>query len=116
MSSYLKEAEELEKRWANATKNYNPFGDQFSRSSTAVLLENQRLMNENRNPEPELGEFKRINIPLVRRILPQVCNHPIQSPIVDVTDPNLKIWGRQEPTPPKRKKKQLRSLDDEWEA
>lgn len=120
MSGYLKEAEELEKRWANATKNYSPYGE-YNRSAVDTLLENQRLMNENRNPVPEVGEFKRINIPLVRRLVPQMNDnlrptwwHGTQNPCHEIP------LGPQEecvlPVPVKKRKKVLRSIDDEWES
>src|SRR3954469_3498542 len=38
------------------------------RSETAVLLENQRLINESMNDSGDIAQFKRISIPLVRRI------------------------------------------------
>jgi hypothetical protein len=43
----------------------------FVRSVTAVLLENQRLMNEAMTDTGDIAQFKRISIPLVRRIYPQ---------------------------------------------
>lgn len=44
-SRYLNEAKELEKRWAK-TGLLKGLSKKYLRSSTAVLLESQRLMNE----------------------------------------------------------------------
>lgn len=65
-SRYLQEAREAEARWARTGL------DRFIRRQTAVLLESQRLANE----EPEAGQFRRIQIPLVRRLLGQVPYYP----------------------------------------
>ena len=46
---------------------------------TAVLLENQRLMNESPIDTSDLFQFKRISIPLVRRIYPQLIANKIVS-------------------------------------
>jgi hypothetical protein len=46
---------------------------------TAVLLENQRLMNENPTSADDIASFKRISIPLVRRIYPQLIANKIVS-------------------------------------
>jgi hypothetical protein len=82
--TYLKEAKELENRWKR-TGLLNGLEDRYVRSTTSVLLENQRKMNksprwkvqnrwkskERRQKEEALG-FKRISIPLVRRIYPSL--------------------------------------------
>ena len=56
---FLKEARALEARWG---KLLNGVEDKYIRSVTAVLLENQRLMNE--QPFDESKPFVRLQIPL----------------------------------------------------
>ena len=45
-AKFLNEARELESRWAQTGLLEN-ISDKYTRSCTAVLLENQRLINEN---------------------------------------------------------------------
>jgi hypothetical protein len=75
---FLNEARELEGRWKR-TGLLNGIGDRFTRSCTAVLLENQRLMNEISTDTGDIAQFKRISIPLVRRIYPQLIANKIVS-------------------------------------
>ena len=70
-SKFLNEAKELERRWSQ-TGLLEGIKDKYERSCTAVLLENQRLMNEVATDTSDIAQFKRISIPLVRRIYPQL--------------------------------------------
>jgi len=74
----LNEAKELESLWAE-TKLLDGIKDRFTRATTAVLLENQRLMNEVATDTSDIAQFKRISIPLVRRIYPQLIANKIVS-------------------------------------
>ncbi len=69
-AKFLNEARELESRWAQTGLLEN-INDKYTRSCTAVLLENQRLINEASTDTGDVAQFKRISIPLVRRIYPQ---------------------------------------------
>jgi hypothetical protein len=75
---FLNEAKELESRWAK-TGILKGIEDPMVRSSTAVLLENQRLINETSTDTSDVSQFKRISIPLVRRIYPQLIANKIVS-------------------------------------
>lgn len=84
-STYLNEAKELESRWAK-TGLLRGIEDTHTRAATAVLLENQRLMlereklfNEVSTDTADVAQFKRISIPLVRRIYPQLIANKIVS-------------------------------------
>lgn len=77
-SRLLNEAQELESRWAK-TGLLEGIDDRFVRQTTAVLLENQRLMNEAATDTGDIAQFKRISIPLVRRIYPQLIANKIVS-------------------------------------
>jgi hypothetical protein len=77
-AAYLNEARELEKRW-NQTGLLNGIEDRGTRSVTSVLLENQRLINETSTDSSDIAQFKRISIPLVRRIYPQLIANKIVS-------------------------------------
>lgn len=77
-SVYLTEARQIEAAWAK-TGVLNGLNDRFTRSATAVLLENQRLMNEAMTGTDDIANFKRISIPLVRRIYPQLIANKIVS-------------------------------------
>lgn len=77
-SRFLNEAKELETRWGR-TGLLEGIQDRFVRSATAVLLENQRLMNEVSTDTGDIAQFKRISIPLVRRIYPQLIANKIVS-------------------------------------
>ena len=75
---FLNEAKELEGRWAK-TGLLNGIEDRNTRAATAVLLENQRLINEVSTDTADIAQFKRISIPLVRRIYPQLIANKIVS-------------------------------------
>ena len=77
-SRFLNEAKELESRWGK-TGLLEGIQDRYVRSATAVLLENQRLMNEVSTDTGDVAQFKRISIPLVRRIYPQLIANKIVS-------------------------------------
>ncbi|RDJ35594.1 MAG: hypothetical protein DWQ19_12315 [Crenarchaeota archaeon] len=77
-AQFLNEARVLEKKWAS-TKLLNGIEDRFTRSTTAVLLENQRLFNETATDTSDIAQFKRISIPLIRRIYPQLIANKVVS-------------------------------------
>ena len=77
-AKFLNEARDLEKKWSS-TKLLDGIQDKYVRSSTAVLLENQRLINEVATDTSDIAQFKRISIPLVRRIYPQLIANKIVS-------------------------------------
>ena len=77
-SRLLNEAKELEGRW-NQTGLLDGIEDKSIRQTTAVLLENQRLVNEVSTDSGDVAQFKRISIPLVRRIYPQLIANKIVS-------------------------------------
>ena len=78
ISKFLNESKELESRWSS-TGILDGIGDRYLRSATAVLLENQRLINEVSTDTSDVAQFKRISIPLVRRIYPQLIANKIVS-------------------------------------
>lgn len=75
---FLNEAKELEARWQK-TSLLDGIEDRYTRSCTAVLLENQRLINETATDTSDIAQFKRISIPLVRRIYPQLIANKVVS-------------------------------------
>jgi hypothetical protein len=77
-AKFLNEARELESRWAQTGLLEN-INDKYTRSCTAVLLENQRLINESSTDTGDVAQFKRISIPLVRRIYPQLIANKVVS-------------------------------------
>lgn len=77
-SRFLNEAKELEGRWGK-TGLLEGIEDRYIRSATAVLLENQRLINETSTGTDDIAQFKRISIPLVRRIYPQLIANKVVS-------------------------------------
>jgi len=77
-AKFLNEAKELEGRWSK-TGLLGGIEDRYVRSATAVLLENQRLINETSTDTADIAQFKRISIPLVRRIYPQLIANKIVS-------------------------------------
>jgi hypothetical protein len=78
-SRFLAEARQIESRWAKTKLLKGLEGDRFVRSATAVLLENQRLVNEAMTDTGDIAQFKRISIPLVRRIYPQLIANKVVS-------------------------------------
>lgn len=77
-AQYLTEAKQVEATWAKSGL-LNGIEDRFARQATAVLLENQRLMNEAMTDTGDIAQFKRISIPLVRRIYPQLIANKVVS-------------------------------------
>jgi len=77
-SRFLNEAREMEGKWGK-TGLLEGIDDRYIRSTTAVLLENQRLINEVSTDTGDIAQFKRISIPLVRRIYPQLIANKIVS-------------------------------------
>jgi hypothetical protein len=75
---FLNEARELEGLWKK-TGLLEGIDDKFVRATTSVLLENQRLMNEVATDTSDIAQFKRISIPLVRRIYPQLIANKVVS-------------------------------------
>lgn len=77
-AKFLNEARELEKTWGK-TGILEGLNNRYDRSSCAVLLENQRLFNELATDTGDIAQFKRISIPLIRRIYPQLIANKIVS-------------------------------------
>lgn len=77
-AQFLNEAKIVESKWSK-TKLLNGIEDKNTRAATAVLLENQHLMNEAMTDSGDIASFKRISIPLVRRIYPQLIANKIVS-------------------------------------
>lgn len=75
---FLNEAKVLSKRWGE-TGLLNGIKDDHTRLCSAVLLENQKLVNEVTTDTSDIAQFKRISIPLVRRIYPQLIANKIVS-------------------------------------
>jgi len=82
-AKFLNEAREIESKWSRPLSNGKSMLDgidnRFERATAAVLLENQRLMNEAMTDTGDIAQFKRISIPLVRRIYPQLIANKIVS-------------------------------------
>lgn len=81
-SRLLNEAKECESFWNRTGLLKSVKGDlddDYVRSCTAVMLENQRLFNEVSTDTGDIAQFKRISIPLVRRIYPQLIANKIVS-------------------------------------
>lgn len=81
---FLNEAREIETQWKKTGFLEGPeMADRYVRSTTAVMLENQRLanhlINEVGTDTSDIAQFKRISIPLVRRIYPQLIANKIVS-------------------------------------
>jgi hypothetical protein len=77
-SKFLNEARELEGKWGQ-TGLLEGIDNRYERSCAAVLLENQRLFNEIATDTGDIAQFKRISIPLIRRIYPQLIANKIVS-------------------------------------
>src|SRR5271154_2926581 len=82
-SRFLNEAAVAEKMWSRKDKRGRSFLEgiesKWDRQNTAVLLDNQRLINEQSTDTGDIAQFKRISIPLVRRIYPQLIANKIVS-------------------------------------
>ncbi len=63
-----KEKEMLVKRWEK-TNLLKSIATEGQKQETALMLENQRLFNEMSSDNGDMAQFKRISIPLVRRIM-----------------------------------------------
>ncbi len=77
-SRYLNEATKLENRWTKWGL-LEGLKSKWDRQTASVLLENQRLINEQSTDTGDIAQFKRISIPLVRRIYPQLIANKIVS-------------------------------------
>lgn len=77
-SRYLNEAAVLQDRW-QGWGLLEGIKDKWDQKTTAVLLENQKLINEASTDTGDIAQFKRISIPLVRRIYPQLIANKIVS-------------------------------------
>lgn len=77
-SQFLIEARKVEERLAPCGI-LNGITDRHTRACTAVLLENQKLFNEMSTDTSDVAQFKKISIPLVRRIYPQLIANKIVS-------------------------------------
>lgn len=80
----LNEANECVGKWGQTgllegVEGHSPKETDFLRKTTAVMLENQRLFNEVSTDTGDIAQFKRISIPLVRRIYPQLIANKIVS-------------------------------------
>lgn len=79
----LSEGKIQEERWAktgllnNLVDPITGKVDHELRRNTAILMENQRLFNEQSTDSSDIASFKRISIPLVRRIYPQLIANKI---------------------------------------
>src|SRR5271156_2646784 len=87
-AKFLNEAKELVGTWGKTgllegIGDYDKKGkfheSRYEKAACAVLLENQRLMNEVSTDTSDIAQFKRISIPLVRRIYPQLIANKIVS-------------------------------------
>lgn len=74
----LNEAQKLETKWARSGL-LEGINDPFTRKMTSVLYENQFLYNELNTGTDDIANFKRISIPLVRRVFPQLIANKIVS-------------------------------------
>lgn len=77
-AEFLNEAAICEKAWESSGL-LNGIADEHTRKVTAVMLENQKLLNEQGTDTSDVAQFKRISIPLVRRIYPQLIANKIVS-------------------------------------
>jgi len=77
-SQLLNEAKAIEAKWSK-TGLLKGLDNKYERETTAVMLENQRLFNEVSTDTSDIAQFKRISIPLVRRIYPQLIANKIVS-------------------------------------
>lgn len=75
-SQYLNEAVACESKWKDWGL-LRKIPKQWDRRVTATLLENQQLINEMSTDTGDVAQFKRISIPLVRRIYPQLIANKI---------------------------------------
>lgn len=72
-ASVEKETKEQVSRW-DRTGMLKGIEDEYAQGQMALLLENQRLINEISTDSGDMAQFKRISIPLVRRVFdPTYC-------------------------------------------
>jgi len=85
---FLNEARQLSEKWTQTgllegigeyDRKGNFTENRHQKEACAVLLENQYLMNEVATDTGDIAMFKRISIPLVRRIYPQLIANKIVS-------------------------------------
>lgn len=77
-ATFLNEAKEIQSEWSK-TGLLEGIDNDYTRSVTSVILENQRLFNELSTDTSDIAVFKRISIPLIRRIYPQLIANKIVS-------------------------------------
>ncbi len=85
----LKEKELLVKRWDKTGILKNLIDGQ--KQESALLLENQRLFNEMSNDSGDVAQFKRISIPLVRRIMGSLAAFKLAS-VQGMLGPNSTVF------------------------
>lgn len=82
-SKFLTEARQIEQKWSRPLKNgrnlLEGIKNRYERATAAVMLENQKLLNETLTDTGDIAQFKRISIPLVRRIYPQLIANKVVS-------------------------------------
>jgi hypothetical protein len=76
-NNFLVEAAKLEKFWEPSGLLDGLTG--HTRKVASVVFENQRLMNEQSTDTSDVASFKRISIPLIRRIFPNLIANKIVS-------------------------------------
>lgn len=72
------EAAVLQKKWGDFGL-LEGIDDPEVKRTTSILLENQHLLNESLTATSDVDQFRRISIPLVRRIYPQLIANKIVS-------------------------------------
>ncbi len=77
-NDYLVEARQCVSKW-NKFGRLDKIKNSRAKGMTAVLMENQALLNEMSTDTGDVANFKRISIPLVRRIYPQLIANKIVS-------------------------------------
>lgn len=85
---YLAEKKALVKRWEKTGLLKGLSG--YVAEETALMIENQRLVNEQFNDTGDIAQFKRISIPLVRRIIPNLAAFKLAS-VQGMLGPNSKV-------------------------
>lgn len=84
---FINEARQITAKWSKPMRNgksmLDGISNRYERATTAVLMENQQLLNrrmdESMTDTGDIAGFKRISIPLVRRIFPQLIANKIVS-------------------------------------
>lgn len=81
-ANFLNEAKICTQKWGTQTNLLKGIKDKHTRDCLAVLLENQHLgnlLNELSTDTGDIAQFRRISIPLIRRIYPQLIANKIVS-------------------------------------